>query len=702
MKATRATAELLSDRPVSALRGAGPKVVERLARLNIRSVQDLLLHLPSRYQDRTRLTPIGALRSGLEAVVEGTVEHCDVEMVPRRTLRATVRDDSGVLHLRFFHFGTALRARLRPGARVRCYGEPRNGFHGLEVIHPELTPIGGPEPVPMEQRLTPVYPVTEGLQQGTLRSLSEQAMDIYRSEGERVLPEGLSRAQLQRLRLPKLADALEGVHRPPATGWHDARVSTENSNVRRFVFEELLAHHLSLRRLRHRVQQRSATPLAGPPTLVDRFLGGLGFPLTGAQERVIREIQLDVSRAVPMMRLLQGDVGCGKTVVATAALLQAVANGRQAAFMAPTELLAEQHYRNLRAWLAPLEVSVVWLAGRLAAAERAQALNDVAEGCAGIVVGTHALFQEKVVFRDLALVVVDEQHRFGVHQRLALREKGRRSGRVPHQLIMTATPIPRTLAMAAYADLDVSVIDELPPGRSPVQTVVVPDRRRSEVIERVSQACRSGRQAYWVCTLIEESEALEAQAAEDAAQTLKEALPDLRIGLAHGRQKPAEREATMAEFKAGTLDVLVATTVIEVGVDVANASLMIIENAERLGLAQLHQLRGRVGRGTIESYCLLMYRGRLSDSARARLEVLRDSNDGFQIAQRDLQLRGPGEVLGIRQTGDLRFRVVDLARDQALLPEVRAVADELLEQHPESVETLLRRWIGDSDRYGEV
>ena len=686
--------------PVTALKGVGPKLADRLRRLGIASAEDVLLHLPLRYQDRTRVTPINQAQPGDEAQIEAEVVSSEVTARGRRFLLCHLTDGTGVLTLRFFHFSPAQEQLFsRPGMRLRCFGEVRQGYTGLEMIHPECRRVG-PDAPPVDDRLTPIYPTTAGLQQFTLRSLAEQALAQLHATA--LLPELLPAEIRTRLQLPPLAEALELLHRPPAgtaladleSGRHPAR--------RRLAFEELLAHQLSLRRLRARMQRQAAPPLADRGGLSQRFLERLPFALTAAQQRVLAEIGADLAQPRPMLRLLQGDVGSGKTVVAAAAALRAVEAHAQAALMAPTELLAEQHYRNFRAWLEPLGLEVAWLTGRLTGKARQTLLERLAAGEIHVAVGTHALFQESVIFAELALAIVDEQHRFGVHQRLALREKGRQGGRCPHQLIMTATPIPRTLAMSAYADLDTSTIDQLPPGRQPVKTVVVPDSRRDEVIERIRQACRAGRQAYWVCPLIEESEALQCQAAAVTAERLTALLPELRIGLAHGRRSAADREATMSAFKAGELDLLVATTVIEVGVDVANASLMIIENAERLGLAQLHQLRGRVGRGAAHSSCVLLYRPPLSPIAHSRLAVLRECNDGFEIARRDLELRGPGEVLGTRQTGEQTLRVADLLRDQDLLNAVRHTADALLRDHPDRVEPLIRRWIGGSARYGEV
>lgn len=686
---------------VRLLKGVGPRVAEKLHKLGIYTLQDLLFHLPFRYQDRTRVVPIGSLRPGDEAVIEGEVQLTEVAFGRRRMLLSRLSDGTGSILLRFFHFSAAQQANLGRGTRLRCYGEVRAGKTMLEMIHPEYRSAEAEDAQTTEEYLTPIYPTTEGVHQLKLRDLTEQALHRLQHT-DQGLQEWLPDEVLEKLELPSLQEAVLLLHRPPPDvslkslerGGHPAQV--------RLAFEELLAHHLSLRQLRARVQQTPAPILSGTGHLQALFLQGLGFELTAAQHRVIREIQQDVARPLPMLRLVQGDVGSGKTVVAAAAALSAFEAGCQVALMAPTELLAEQHYRNFQNWFQPLGIEVAWLSGKLKAGERKQVLSAIQDGTARMVVGTHALFQEGVTFDDLALVIIDEQHRFGVHQRLALREKGSREGRQPHQLIMTATPIPRTLAMTAYADLDLSIIDELPPGRKPVTTVVLPESRREEVVLRVRNACASGSQAYWVCTLIEESEALQCQAAEDTATRLHEAFPELRVGLVHGRMKSAEKENVMARFKAGEVDLLVATTVIEVGVDVPNASVMIIENAERLGLAQLHQLRGRVGRGAVESSCVLMYHGPLSQMARQRLAVMRETNDGFIIAQKDLEIRGPGEVLGTRQTGMLQMRVADILRDQPLMPSVHEAAQVILEKYPERMAPLIRRWLGESLQYGDV
>ncbi len=684
------------SQPVSVLRGVGPQLAERLARLGVLLVADLLFLLPLRYEDRTRISPIGTLRPGDRAVIEGEVQLTETVLRRRRQLLLRLGDGSGSLLFRFFHFSRQQAERLARGTRLRAFGEVRRGPSGLEMVHPEYRAVRAGEALD-DDRLTPVYPLSEGLTQSRLRALVAEALTRLRSSP----PEDLL-ATLTDEPLPDLVAALELLHRPPPDVALETLAAGRHPAQRRLALEELLAHQLSIRLRREAARTLPAPVLAPEAGLVTQFLAGLPFTLTGAQTRVLGEIARDVIEPVPMLRLVQGDVGSGKTVVAAAAALAAVAAGRQAAVMAPTELLAEQHFRNFDAWLSPLDVPVVWLSGSVKGRRRAEAERQLAAEMPLVAVGTHALFQEGIRFGGLALVIVDEQHRFGVHQRLALREKGGAAGNTaPHQLIMTATPIPRTLAMTAYADLDTSVIDELPPGRQPVTTVVLPDSRREEIVARVREACSSGRQAYWVCPLIEESETLEAQAAADVHASLSEALAELSVGLVHGRLRPTEKEAVMQQFKAGGIDVLVATTVIEVGVDVPRASLMIIENAERMGLSQLHQLRGRVGRGSDDSACVLLYRGPLSQLARRRLAVMRDTADGFEIARHDLELRGPGELLGTRQTGLAQMRIADLSRDADLLPLVQDAAARLAGD-PDRQDRLMRRWIGTATRYGAV
>ncbi|WP_236208766.1 ATP-dependent DNA helicase RecG [Pseudomonas tohonis] len=688
----------LSQVPVTVLKGVGDALAEKLAKVGLENLQDILFHLPLRYQDRTRVVPIGALRPGQDAVVEGTVTGADVVMGKRRSLLVRLHDGTGALSLRFYHFSNAQKEGLKRGTQLRCYGEARPGASGLEIYHPEYRALNGDEPAPVEQTLTPIYPTTEGLTQQRLRQLSQLALARL---GPESLPDWLPEELARDYRLGPLDEAIRYLHRPPPDADLDELAEGQHWAQHRLAFEELLTHQLSLQRLRETQRAQQAPQLPPAKTLPQRYLANLGFKPTGAQQRVGAEIAYDLAQPEPMLRLVQGDVGAGKTVVAALAALQALEAGYQVALMAPTEILAEQHFLNFSKWLQPLGIDVAWLAGKLKGKARAAALEQIAAG-APMVVGTHALFQDEVQFKRLALVIIDEQHRFGVQQRLALRKKGIDGRLSPHQLIMTATPIPRTLAMSAYADLDTSILDELPPGRTPVNTVLVADNRRMEVIERVRAACQEGRQAYWVCTLIEESEELTCQAAETTFEELSSALGELRVGLIHGRMKAPEKAAVMAEFKQGRLQLLVATTVIEVGVDVPNSSLMIIENPERLGLAQLHQLRGRVGRGSAASHCVLLYHPPLSQLGRERLGIMRETSDGFVIAEKDLELRGPGEMLGTRQTGLLQFKVADLMRDADLLPAVRDAAQALMERWPQHVSPLLERWLRHGQQYGQV
>ncbi len=685
------------DQPIGRLAGAGPRAVEKLAARGLSTLQDLWLHLPLRYEDRTALTPIRSLQAGVAAQVEGTVEAVERGFRYRPMLRVAIGDDShATLVLRFFHFRSQQVNQFRVGSRVRCYGTPRAGQHGLEIVHPSYRVLEEGEAGELGDQLDPVYPAVEGIGPATLRKLIGQALDRLPDEAslELLPPEWLRGSGL-----PSLRDALLAMHRPARDADLAALAAGTHPAQRRLALEELLAHHLSLRRQRIALQRHRAPALKGKGTLAKRLQDALPFELTGAQQRVFAEVRHDLAQPSPMLRLVQGDVGSGKTVVAALAAMLAVEAGKQAALAAPTELLAEQHLVNLRSWLEPLGVRVAWLAGKVTGKARATVLADVASGAAQVVVGTHALMQEGVAFHDLALAIVDEQHRFGVHQRLALREKGASDDAVPHQLVMTATPIPRTLAMAAYADLDVSAIDELPPGRTPVQTIALSGERRPELVERIRAACAEGRQAYWVCTLIDDSDEVVAQAAQTTFEQLSASMPELRIALVHGRMKANDKQATMRAFKQGEVDLLVATTVIEVGVDVPNASLMIVENAERLGLAQLHQLRGRVGRGAAASACVLLYQPPLSQMAKQRLATLRETNDGFVIAEKDLELRGPGELLGTRQTGLANFRVADLARDAALLPQVRELAERLLLESPALADRVIARWVGGAARY---
>jgi ATP-dependent DNA helicase RecG len=614
-------------------------------------------------------------------------------------LLVRIDDGSGQITLRFFHFSRQQQAQFQPGVHVTCFGEARKGSAGLEMIHPEYRVLRKNQDAAINESLTAIYPATEGVQQGRLRSLTDQALRIMRdSPPAELLPKSVRK----KLNLPVLVDAIVSLHRPPPDADVEQMIEGTHPCQQRLAFEELLAHYLSLRNLRALAQTERARSLEKGGPQVDKFIADLPFTLTGAQQRVVDEILHDLAEPHPMMRLIQGDVGSGKTVVAAIACLKAISCGVQAAIMAPTELLAEQHWRSFSDWFQPLGIEPAWLSGSQRAAARRESLASIADGSAGLVVGTHALFQEGVEFKNLALVIIDEQHRFGVHQRVALREKGVTELGYPHQLVMTATPIPRTLAMAAYADLDTSVIDELPPGRQPVSTVALPETRREEVIARVRDACQSGQQAYWVCPLIEESEILDFEAAEVSYEMLVQALPDLRIGLIHGRMRPAEKERGMQAFKEGLIQLLVATTVIEVGVDIPNASLMIIENAERMGLSQLHQLRGRVGRGNTQSHCVLLYKPPLGRLARSRLAVLRDTNDGFVVAQRDLELRGPGELLGTKQTGLPEYRIANLVRDAELMPQVQAASETVRDHAADNAAAIVRRWLGDAGHYGKV
>ncbi|EGT5658989.1 ATP-dependent DNA helicase RecG [Cronobacter dublinensis] len=688
---------LLDAVPLSSLTGVGASQSAKLAKIGLHTVQDLLLHFPLRYEDRTHLYPINDLLPGVYATVEGEVLNCNITFGGRRMMTCQISDGTGILTMRFFNFNAAMKNSLSAGRRVLAYGEAKRGKYGAEMIHPEYRIQGDLSTTEMQETLTPVYPTTEGIRQATLRKLTDQALELLDTCAiAELLPPELSQG------LMSLPEALRTLHRPPPDMKLEDVESGQHPAQRRLILEELLAHNLSMLALRAGAQRYHAQALTAKDSLKNQLLASLPFKPTGAQARVVAEVEHDMALDIPMMRLVQGDVGSGKTLVAALAALRAIANGKQVAMMAPTELLAEQHANNFRNWFAPLGIEVGWLAGKQKGKARQAQQEAIASGQVSMVVGTHAIFQEQVQFNGLALVIIDEQHRFGVHQRLALWEKGQQQGFHPHQLIMTATPIPRTLAMTAYADLDTSVIDELPPGRTPVTTVAIADTRRSEIIERVRSACQEGRQAYWVCTLIEESELLEAQAAEATWEELKTTLPDLNVGLVHGRMKPAEKQAVMQAFKQGEMHLLVATTVIEVGVDVPNASLMIIENPERLGLAQLHQLRGRVGRGAVASHCVLLYKSPLSKTAQLRLQVLRDSNDGFVIAQKDLEIRGPGELLGTRQTGNAEFKVADLLRDQAVIPQVQRIARHIHEQYPEHAQALIERWMPETQKYSNA
>ncbi|WP_440877234.1 ATP-dependent DNA helicase RecG [Thalassotalea sp. PLHSN55] len=684
---------------ISVLKGVGPSMVTKLEKLGLVSLQDLLFHLPLRYEDRTRVTAIRDLMPGIYTNIIGEITNNQIVQGKRRMMVVTLDDGSGTISLRFFHFSAAQKNNLSIGKSIRCYGEVNRGPGGYQIVHPEYKALDQDQPLtPVEENLTPVYPTTDGLRQITLRNLTEQALErLARGQVEELLPEEFI------LEGYSLEQALALIHRPPPDSSTTQIENGKHPAQLRLIREELLAHNLSMLKLRESSDVHPALALTIDKNLEEKFLASLPFSPTNAQSRVVGEIRADLSKQLPMMRLVQGDVGSGKTLVAALAALTAIGQGFQVALMAPTEILAEQHAINFANWFEPLGINVGWLAGKTKAKARREALAKIASGEMQLAVGTHALFQEQVIFQKLTLVIIDEQHRFGVHQRLSLREKGIFEGNYPHQLIMTATPIPRTLAMTAYADLDTSVIDELPPGRTPIQTIALPDTRRDDVIERIRQGCiNDNRQAYWVCTLIEESEVLQCQAAEDTASYLQAQLSELKIGLVHGRMKAAEKQAVMEQFKHAELDLLVATTVIEVGVDVPNSSLMVIENPERLGLAQLHQLRGRVGRGSVASHCVLMYKSPLSKTATKRLAVLRDSNDGFVIAQKDLEIRGPGELLGTRQTGLAELKIADLLRDADLIPEIQQQAYVLWKKYPDKANALINRWLANKEKYSAV
>ncbi|MBA6294236.1 ATP-dependent DNA helicase RecG [Colwellia sp. MB3u-70] len=689
----------LAQIPVTSLKGVGPGMATKLEKIGLVSLQDLLFHLPLRYEDRTRVTAVRDLMPGLFTNIIGEVTQNEIIQGKRRMMLVTINDGTGSINLRFFHFSASQKNSLAVGLNIRCYGEISRGMRGFEIVHPEYKALDQDQALTAaEETLTPVYSTTDGLRQISLRNLTEQALKHLQSgKVEELLPVEISHQQYS------LAEALALIHRPPPEtsvvlmeeGKHPAQL--------RLIKEELLAHNLSMLKLRAANDHHPAVVLAIDTQLEKNFLASLPFTPTGAQAKVTAEIRTDLLKPMPMMRLVQGDVGSGKTLVAALAALTAIGQGFQVALMAPTEILAEQHAINFEKWFGPLSISVGWLVGKTKAKARRHALEQIENGNMQMVIGTHALFQEQVIFNKLALIIIDEQHKFGVHQRLSLREKGAWQGHYPHQLIMTATPIPRTLAMTAYADLDTSVIDELPPGRTPITTVALPDSRRDDVVERIRQGCtKDNRQVYWVCTLIEESEVLQCQAAEDTAVYLQAQLSALKVGLVHGRMKADEKQAVMERFKLGELDVLVATTVIEVGVDVPNASLMVIENPERLGLAQLHQLRGRVGRGLVASHCVLMYKAPLTKTATKRLKVLRESNDGFVIAQKDLEIRGPGELLGTKQTGLANLKIADLQRDAHLIPEVQQDAHLIWQKYPEQANALINRWLANREKYSNA
>ena len=687
--------QLLDGVPLTSLSGVGAAIAEKLSRIGIQNVQDLLFHLPMRYEDRTRITPISDVRPESFATIEGYVQHTEVQFGRRPILSVTLSDGTSKIMLKFFNFNAGMKNSLATGVRVKAFGEIKRGRYMAEIHHPEYQIIRNNQPLALAETLTPIYSTTEGLKQASLRKMTEQALAVLQNvQVAELLPEQYNPHQYS------LKEALALLHRPPPSVSAEVLEKGEHPAQKRLIFEELLAHNLAMQQLRLGVKQQYAEPLSYKTDLKQRFLESLPFQPTNAQKRVTEDIERDLAQPSPMMRLVQGDVGSGKTLVAALAALTAIDNGKQVALMAPTEILAEQHANNFANWLRPFGIEVGWLAGKVKGKARNAQLEAIKNGDVQMIIGTHALFQESVEFHDLALIIIDEQHRFGVHQRLTLREKGAKADHYPHQLIMTATPIPRTLAMTVYADLDTSIIDELPPGRTPIKTVVISEDRRPEIVQRVYQACKNEkRQAYWVCTLIDESEVLEAQAAAAIAEDLQRALPDLRIGLVHGRMKPQEKQEIMAGFKAASIDLLVATTVIEVGVDVPNASLMIIENSERLGLAQLHQLRGRVGRGATASHCVLMYKPPLGKISSKRLQVMRDSQDGFYIAEKDLEIRGTGEILGTKQTGSAEFKVANLMRDRKMIPLVQRYAKQIIVENPPLAEALIKRWLNEKAEY---
>ena len=685
------------------LSGVGPKILEKLERLGIYRLEHLLLHLPRDYEDRTRVTPINQLRPGGDRCqVEGVVVDARVEFFSgQRRLRVKIEDDSGAtLELYFMRFNRFQQDKLAIGVAVRCYGEVKLSRRTFRMFHPEFELITLGQA--MESKaLTPVYPTTEGLAQVSLRKLIERAL-VWAWDHREQLELPPWEALFEELRLPGFIEALQCLH-TPALGLSLKEIQREDyPSRRRLILEELVAYQISFLQLRARAERRAAEPITGGEELIARLRAQLAFTLTGAQEQVLREIRSDLAREVPMMRLLQGDVGSGKTLVAVMAALCAVAQDIQVAVMAPTELLAKQHYRSFWDWLYPLGIEIAFLSSSQSAAQKQETKVRIQTHQARIVIGTHALIQEDVEFDRLGLLIIDEQHRFGVHQRLALRRKGETEGRLPHQLIMTATPIPRSLAMTFYADLEQSVIGEMPPGRKPVRTVAMSQDRRAEVLERIREVCGHDQQTYWVCTLVEDSEVLQCEAAERTLETLREALPQIEVGLVHGRMKAVEKEQVMQHFKSGKVQLLVATTVIEVGVDVPNATLMVIENAERLGLAQLHQLRGRIGRGQKQSACVLLYRGPLSENAQTRIQAMRETTDGFEIARMDLRLRGPGQLLGSKQAGEMVFRVADLSRDERKLQQVHQLAERIMQQSEPAAEALMVRWLGESRKLGSV
>ena len=678
---------------VHQLQGVGNAAAALLEKLNIFNTDDLLFHLPRDYEDRSTIIPMNQLSVGRSYLLEGIVKGVDFPPGKRKSMAVLLDDDFGKVTLRFYHIYKGITDRCKLGNRLRIFGEVRVGARGLEMYHPELQVITEDTPLPQTQ-LTAIYPATEGLTQPKIRDYIHQALAQYSDHLPELLPAKFSNGYA-------LKQALEYIHHPPVNANMLQLAQGSHPAQQRLIFEELVAHQISLLTRRAFIQQVEAPSFTPSKTYAKQLLASLAFEMTGAQKRVSREIVQDLKSNKPMLRLVQGDVGAGKTLVAGVAACHALEEGWQVALMAPTEILAEQHYLNFKRWFEPLGLNVAWLSGKQKGKARAAAEQVIRDGSAHLVIGTHALFQENVEFAKLGLVIIDEQHRFGVDQRLALRNKGL-DGMSPHQLVMTATPIPRTLAMSAYGDLDTSVIDELPPGRTPIQTVTIPLDRREEVLQRIASNCAEGKQAYWVCTLVEQSETLDAQAAEATFAEIRERFPALNIGLVHGKMKADEKQAVMQQFKNNELQLLIATTVIEVGVDVPNASIMVIENAERLGLSQLHQLRGRVGRGAKASFCALLYKHPLSQNGQERLRIMRETNDGFMIAEKDLELRGPGELLGTKQTGDMNFRVAKLERDDHLLNQAHYVAQQMLKDYPDQAEALLQRWLPEAPRYAYV
>ncbi|WP_029489039.1 ATP-dependent DNA helicase RecG [Fluoribacter dumoffii] len=683
--------------PCESLTGIGPMLAAKLAKCGIHSVRDLLFHLPFRYQDRTRITPIQDLRPNEWCVIAGRVCKTEIKTGKRPLLHCYVEDKTGIIKLQFFHFNKSQINNLKNSTMIHAFGEVREFNNTLTMTHPEYQLLDEEHEFQVSETLTPIYPSTQGLTQTRLRQLVNIALKSCEQELQQL--EWMSAEQLRAYNFVAIDEAIQLLHNPPPDISVHSLEQGQHPALKRLVFDELLAQRLSMQFARKSRQALHAVALPADQELNQRFLDLLPFKLTKAQQRVIQEISQDLNQTKPMLRLVQGDVGAGKTIIAALAALQAIANRQQVAFMAPTDLLSEQHTLNLIRWLEPLGIKILRLSGKMKLGERRLVFAALAEHRCDLIIGTHALFQETVNFARLGLVIIDEQHRFGVEQRLLLQQKGQQEHLIPHQLLMTATPIPRTLSMTHLAHLDISIIDELPPGRLPIATAVLNQNKRETLIERLEIAIADGRQIYWVCTLIEESEKLQCMAATETARSLQDQVPGARVGLVHGRMKPLEKEATMAAFKNGEINLLVATTVIEVGVDVPNASLMIIENAERLGLSQLHQLRGRVGRGSTQSHCILLYQSPLSHQGTERLKIMRATNDGFIIAEKDMELRGAGEILGVRQTGYRQFKIANIQRDRELLPLLPSIANQLVESSPETAHDLTQRWLGDFEQF---